>query len=75
MSKTTIKKKLSVLIDELPERKLEVLYDLARFLQSQRSQESQEFFRMQMRSNAYREWLSAENDIFDEVFRDEIKKR
>lgn len=75
MSKTTIKKKLSVLIDELPERKLEVLYDMARFLQSQRGRESQELFRMQMGSNAYREWLSVENDIYDEVFKNEVEKR
>jgi hypothetical protein len=75
MSKTTLKKKLSSLLDELPERKLEVLYDLARFLQGQRSRESQELFRMQMSSNAYQEWLSAENDIYDEVFKNEIKKR
>lgn len=75
MSKTTLKKRLSSLIDELPERKLEVLYELARFLQSQRSRESQELFRMQMSSNTYREWVSGENDIYDEVFRDEIQKR
>jgi hypothetical protein len=75
MSKTALKKKLSSLLDELPERKLEVLYDLARFLQNQRSRESQELFRMQMSSNAYREWLSAENDIYDKVFKNEIKKR
>jgi len=73
MSKTTLKKKISSLIDELPERKLEVLYELARFLQSQRSRESQELFRMQMSSNAYQEWVSAENDVYDEVFKNEIK--
>lgn len=68
-------KKLSSLIDELPERKLEVLYDLARFLQSQRSHESQELFRMQMSSNAYQEWLGADNDIYDKVFKNAIAKR
>ncbi len=72
MNKTMLKKRISLLIDELPERKLEVLYELARFLQSQRSRESQELFRMQMSSNAYREWVSAENDIYDEVFKHEI---
>ncbi len=75
MSKAMLKKRLSSLIDELPERKLEILYELARFLQSQRSRESQELFHMQMSSNAYQEWLSAENDVYDEVFKDEIKKR
>jgi hypothetical protein len=75
MSKAMLKKKLSLLIDELPERKLEILYELARFLQSQRSRESQDLFRTQMSSNAYRQWLSAENDIYDEVFKNEINKR
>jgi hypothetical protein len=75
MSKTTFKKRISLLVDELPERKLEVLYELARFLQSRRSRESQELFRMQMSSAAYQEWVSAENDVYDEVFKNEIKKR
>jgi hypothetical protein len=75
MNKTNLKKKLSTLMDELPQRKLEVLYELARFLQSQRNRESQDLFRMQMSSNSYREWVSAENDIYDEIFKNEIKKR
>jgi hypothetical protein len=32
-----------------------------------------EFFLLQRNSNAYLEWISAENDIYDEVFRDEIR--
>ena len=30
-----------------------------------------ENFQMQMSSTAYREWLNEDNDIYDEVFRDE----
>jgi len=75
MRRIAIKKKLSTLIDELPERKLEILYELACFFQIQRNRESQELFHMQMSSNAYKEWLSDENAIYDEVFGHEIKKR
>jgi len=74
MRKIAIKKNLSTLIDELPERKREILYEMARFFQIQRNRESQELFRMQMSSDVYKEWVSDENDIYDEVFRHEIKK-
>ena len=75
MKKMALKRKLNVLINELPETKLQILYELACFFQSRRSRESQDFFRMQMSSKAYEEWLGSENDIYDEVFGDEIKKR
>jgi len=33
--------------------------------------EKKELLKMQVHSNAYQDWLSAENDIYDEVFNDE----
>ena len=33
----------------------------------------EEFLRIQMHSRAYQEWLSSENDIYDELFQDEIE--
>jgi hypothetical protein len=75
MKKIVLKKKLNVLINELPETKLQILYELACFLQSRHGRENQELFRMQMNSKAYEEWLGAENDIYDKAFRDEIKKK
>lgn len=75
MRKGSLVKKLNNVITTLPERKLEVLYEIACFLQSRRDTESQEFFNMQMQSNAYQKWVSAENDIYDEIFKNEIKKR
>jgi len=29
-----------------------------------------EFLKMQIHSKAYQDWLSSENDIYDEVFKD-----
>lgn len=75
MRKGSLVKKLNEVISDLPERKLETLYEIACFLQSRRSIESEELFRMQTHSNSYKEWLSAENDVYDEIFKDEIKKR
>lgn len=33
--------------------------------------EDVELFKMQVHSKSYQDWLSAENDIYDEVFKDE----
>jgi len=35
--------------------------------------ETTELFLLQKNSNAYLEWVSPENDIYDEVFKDEVK--
>lgn len=75
MRKGSLVKKLNEVISDLPERKLETLYEIACFLQSRRNMEGQGLFKMQIRSHAYKEWLSAENDVYDEIFKDEIKKR
>ena len=32
-----------------------------------------EQLRMQMKSYAYKDWMSPENDIYDEVFKNEVK--
>jgi len=39
------------------------------------SEEAEELLRMQMSSQAYSDWLSSENDIYDAVFKDEVQKR
>jgi len=33
--------------------------------------EDVKLFKMQVHSKAYQDWLSAENDVYDEVFKDE----
>lgn len=67
------KQKLREIIDALPEDKLEEVIDFACYLRDKA--EAVGFLRMQATSKAYLDWLSHENDIYDEVFRDEIKQR
>lgn len=65
------KQKLEEIISVLPESKLKEVIDFASYLRDR--EESEELLRMQMSSKAYVDWLSPENDIYDEVFKDEIK--
>lgn len=73
MSTIEIKQKLEEIIDTLPKSKLEVILDFASYLKER--EQTEDFLRMQMTSKAYQEWLNSENDIYDEVFSDEAKKR
>lgn len=57
-------------LENLPEEKLAVVLDFVSFLESEMSAE---FMRMQTLSSGYREWLSAENDVYDELFADEVR--
>jgi len=65
------KQKLEEIISMLPESKLKEVIDFASYLRDR--EEAEELLRMQMSSKAYLNWLSSENDIYDEVFKDEIK--
>ena len=65
------KQKLEEIISALPESKLKEVIDFASYLRDR--EEAEELLRMQMSSKAYLNWLSPENDIYDEVFKDEIK--
>jgi len=65
------KQKLEEIISVLPESKLKEVIDFASYLRDR--EEAEELLRMQMSSKAYLNWLSSENDIYDEVFKDEIK--
>lgn len=67
------KQKLDEIIDVLPESKLNEIIDFANYLKNR--EEMEEFFRMQAGSKSYIDWLSSENDIYDEVFKDEFKQR
>lgn len=66
------KQKLDEIISALPERKLNEIIDFANYLKNR--EEMEELFRMQASSRTYMDWLSSENDIYDEVFKDEIKQ-
>ncbi|MBI5206511.1 MAG: hypothetical protein HY934_01845 [Candidatus Firestonebacteria bacterium] len=65
------KQKLEEIINVLPESKLIEVIDFASYLRDR--EESEEILGMQMTSKVYLDWLSPENDIYDEVFKDEIK--
>ena len=73
MQAMATKQKLEEIISVLPESKLKAVIDFACYLRDRG--EAEELFRMQMSSKAYLEWLSSENDIYDEVFKDEINHK
>ena len=70
MQALNAKQKLEEIISVLPENKLEEVIDFASYLRDR--EEAEELLRMQMSSKAYLDWLSPENDIYDEIFKDEI---
>jgi len=61
------KQRLDEIIRLLPKSKLESVVDYACYLKDR--EEAEELWRMQMTSRAYSEWLSSENDIYDEAFK------
>ena len=65
-----IRQKLLIIIEQLPEDKLETLLNLALFLKS-----GKEPIQPMLVSQAYQDWLSTENDIYDEIFADELTAR
>jgi hypothetical protein len=65
-----IRQKLLTIIEQLPEDKLETLLNLALFLKS-----GKEPIQPMLVSQAYQDWLSTENDIYDEIFADELTAR
>ena len=65
------KQKLEEIISVLPESKLKAVIDFACYLRDR--EEAEELLRMQTGSKAYLDWLSQGNDIYDEVFKDEIE--
>lgn len=67
------KKKLDEIISVLSENRLKEVIDFASYLRKR--EETEDLFGMQVNSKAYMDWLSSENDIYDEVFKDEIKQR
>ncbi len=66
------KQKLEEIINMLSENKLEEIIDFASYLRDK--EEARELFKMQTSSKAYLDWLNPENDIYDEVFKDEVKQ-
>ncbi|ODS36942.1 hypothetical protein BEH94_03955 [Candidatus Altiarchaeales archaeon WOR_SM1_SCG] len=69
-----IRQELEEVIDILPRNKLVEVVDFAKYLKEKEcSKESKEILKMQMGSKAYKEWTGSDNDIYDELFKDEIE--
>ncbi len=65
-----IRQKLLTIIEQIFAEKLAILLNLELFLKS-----GQESVQPMLVSQAYEDWLSAENDIYDEIFADELTAR
>lgn len=63
-----LKRQVVFLLDRLPETKLAVIVDFVQFLAEQEQQ--LDWINAQKESAAYQEWVSPDNDIYDEVFAD-----
>lgn len=68
MTLTQLKQQVTSLLNILPESKLVVVYELAQFLIEREHQS--DWMNAQSQSVAYQEWVSRDNDIYDEVFGD-----
>ncbi len=62
-----LRQKILRIIEQVPDNKLTTLLKLALFLT--RGKES---VQPMLASQAYQDWLSAENDIYDEIFAENI---
>jgi len=66
----SIRQELLKLIDQLSDEQLSTLLDLAVALKS-----GNKSVPPMVESQAYQDWISPENDIYDEVFADELTAR
>ena len=73
MQKSDFKQIMEGITVSLPESRRHALIAFADYLIE--SEKSEEIFKMRMGSSAYREWTSSENDIYDELFKNEVKER
>ncbi len=68
-----IRQELLTVIEHLPDEQLSVLLNMALSLKGKNnSDEIFELNTLQVESQAYQEWVSAENDIYDEIFADAV---
>ncbi|WP_333416617.1 hypothetical protein [Microcoleus sp. MOSTC5] len=65
-----IRQKLLTISEPLPDDKLAILLNLALVLKSGKTSVQPMF-----ESQAYQDWLSVDNDIYDELFADEFTVR
>jgi hypothetical protein len=70
MSMINNKKRINEIIEQLPDYMLTEILNFAEYLKEKTYRE--DYTRLQINSNSYKEWTSNENDIYDEVFKDEV---
>ncbi len=73
MMAAELKEHIVSVLDNLPEAKLAAVLDFAQFLAEREQQMA--WLEAQSRSATYQDWLSDENDIYDEVFADVTQAR
>lgn len=67
------KEKLEEIISLLPQSKLKEVIDFATYLREK--EEGEEVLKIQMSSKVYKDWLGPKNDVYDEVFKNEVNKK
>jgi mevalonate pyrophosphate decarboxylase len=65
-----IREKMINLVEQMPEEQLAILFPVAQSITSNHSH-----IISSETSNAYESWVSTENDIYDEVFADDLATR
>ncbi len=73
MSVAEMKREVIGLLDRMPQAKVATVYDFVQFLTEREDQKN--WALAQEQSAAYRDWLGADNDVYDEVFADAAETR
>jgi uncharacterized protein YehS (DUF1456 family) len=68
MTSAELRREIASLLDLLPDAKLAEVFDFVQFLAEREAQSA--WLKAQGESNAYREWVSDDEDVYDEVFAD-----
>lgn len=67
-----IRQELLTLIEQMPDEQLSVLLNMVVALKENNSDHIFGLKSLQIESQAYQEWVSAENNIYDEIFGDAV---
>jgi len=68
-----MKREVIGLMDRMPEATVSTVYDFVQFLTER--QDHDRWAHAQTQSAAYRDWVGADNDVYDEVFADAPETR
>jgi hypothetical protein len=71
MPRVEFQQRMNMIMHGLSEHKLAEVIDFATYLMQK--EETEDLLKAQMSSSIYQAWVAPENDIYDEVFADEIQ--